>query len=44
MKTNEQEIKELIFKETKAFERCLFDLSNYYQKKINKLKKSKRNF
>lgn len=37
----EYKLKKLIFSERAAFDRQLFDLSNFYQKKINKLKKNK---
>jgi hypothetical protein len=33
--------KKLIFSERAAFDRRLFDLSNFYQNKINKLLKNK---
>jgi enhancing lycopene biosynthesis protein 2 len=35
--TGEEKLKKLIFSERVAFDRQLFDLSNFYQKKINKL-------
>lgn len=34
----EEKLKKLIFSERAAFGRHLLDLSNFYQKKINKLK------
>ena len=37
----EEKLKKLIFSERAAFDRQLFDLSNFYQKKINKLLKIK---
>ena len=36
--TKEEKFKKLLFSERAAFDRGLFDLSNFYQKKINKLK------
>jgi hypothetical protein len=39
--TKEEKLKKLIFSERAAFDRQLFDLSNFYQKKINKQFKNK---
>ena len=39
--TKEENFKKLMFSERAAFDRQLFDLSNFYQKKINKQFKNK---
>lgn len=39
--TKAKKLKKLIFSERATFDRRLFDLSNFYQNKINKLLKNK---
>ncbi len=40
-KTKKEKLKDLRFKEERAFERCIWKLSNFYQKRIKKLLKKK---